>query len=336
MPDIVQCPYCPRKLQVPVEVLGQQVQCPSCGQTFTAGASAPPRPLAPALQQHVTATEPPIGSRTATLPAPVEDIPFVERVPEDPGPGNVEDWRKVRIGVSLVYYGLAALLLAFIVLVVGGGCAGAGGRDARLLGVLVGLVGLLGLVANFAMNLVGQVFCLWAPPENSARSLAIIALVLAVAGPGLTVTGGFVTLIESFSRISSTMRTTGPMLPPDSPEVGPMLSNIGNVLSIFQMLAFLSFMRAAALCLRDGELALSVQPLLALAGVMAAIFIGILFLSATGGGVGKALDKLGIPLLGFIGIAALLSVIYVIWYGRVLAQMRIALGNHILRRASER
>jgi hypothetical protein len=320
---------------VPVEVLGRQVQCPSCGQTFTAGASMPPPPLVPAQQQHVTATEPPIGSRTGTPPTKVEDIPFVERVPEEQGPGDVEDWRKVRIGVSLVYYGLAALLLAFIVLVVGGGCAGAGGREARLLGVLVGLVGLLGLVANFALNLVGQVFCLWAPPEHSARGLAIIALVLAVAGPGLTVTGGFVTLIEAASRISSTMRNTGPMLPPDSPGVGPLLSNIGNVLSIFQMLAFLSFMRAAALCLRDGELALSIQPLLALAGVLAAVFIGILFLSATGGGVGKALDKLGIPLLGFIGIAALLSVIYVIWYGRVLAQMRAALGNHILRRTGE-
>ncbi len=334
MPDIVQCPYCPRKLQVPVEVLGQQVQCPSCGQNFTAGAAPPP--LTPALREHVTATEPPIGARPETLPINVEDIPFVERVPEEQEPGDVEDWRKVRIGVSLVYYGLAALLLAFIVLVVGGGCAGAGGRDARLLGALVGMVGLLGLVANFALNLVGQVFCLWAPPEHSARSLAIIALVLAVAGPGLTVTGGFVTLIELVSRTSRAMQATGPMLPPDSPGVGPLLSNIGNVLSIFQMLAFLSFMRAAALCLRDGELALSVQPLLALAGVLAAIFIGILFLSATGGGVGKALDKLGIPLLGFIGIAALLSVIYVIWYGRVLAQMRSALGSHILRRAGER
>lgn len=335
MPDIVQCPFCPRKLQVPVEVLGQQVQCPSCGQTFTAGASVPPPSLAPAHRQHVTAAEPPIGWRPETLPVSVEDIPFVERVPEEQGPGDVEDWRKVRIGVSLVYYGLAALLLAFIVLVVGGGCAGAGGRDARLLGALVGMVGLLGLVANFALNLVGQVFCLWAPSEHSARGLAIIALVLAVAGPGLTVTGGFVTLIESASRISSTMRTTGPV-PPDSPGIGPLLSSIGAVLSIFQVLAFVSFMRAAALCLRDGELALSVQPLLALVGIMAAVLIAALFLNATGGSVGKALDKLGIPALGFFGIAALLCVINVIWYGRVLAQMRSALGNHILRRAGER
>jgi len=337
MPDIVQCPFCPRKLQVPVEVLGQQVQCPSCGQAFTAGASVPPPPpLPPALREHVTATEPPIGSRAGTLPPNVEDIPFVERVPEEQGPGDVEDWRKVRIGVTLVYYGLAALLLVFIVLVVGGGCAGAGGRDARLLGALVGMVALLGLVANFAMNLVGQVFCIWAPPEHSARGLAIIALVLAVAGPGLTVTGGFVTLIESASRISRAMQTTGPMLPPDSPGVGPLLGNIGAVLSIFQVLAFVSFMRAAALCLRDGELALSVQPLLALAGIMAAVLIAALFLNATGGSFGKALDKLGIPALGFFGIAALLCVINIIWYGRVLAQMRTALSNHILRRAGER
>src|SRR5262249_21885299 len=48
MPEITQCPGCQRKLQVPETLLGQQVQCPTCGAMFTASldADAPP-PLPP-------------------------------------------------------------------------------------------------------------------------------------------------------------------------------------------------------------------------------------------------------------------------------------------------
>ena len=41
MPNLITCPDCSRSLQVPDELLGQQVKCPSCGATFT-GAAAPP------------------------------------------------------------------------------------------------------------------------------------------------------------------------------------------------------------------------------------------------------------------------------------------------------
>lgn len=45
MPDIIRCPSCQRKLQVPETLLGQDVQCPNCGSTFVAALSdnlAPP------------------------------------------------------------------------------------------------------------------------------------------------------------------------------------------------------------------------------------------------------------------------------------------------------
>src|SRR5881398_2247484 len=44
MPEVLTCPSCQRKLQVPEDLLGQDVQCPTCGATFLAkvgGSTAP-------------------------------------------------------------------------------------------------------------------------------------------------------------------------------------------------------------------------------------------------------------------------------------------------------
>src|SRR5262245_8901980 len=40
MPVASRCPQCDRLVQVPEELFGQLVQCPSCGATFTAGSGA--------------------------------------------------------------------------------------------------------------------------------------------------------------------------------------------------------------------------------------------------------------------------------------------------------
>lgn len=42
MADITQCPSCRRKLQVPETLIGYDVQCPSCGATFTARVAGQP------------------------------------------------------------------------------------------------------------------------------------------------------------------------------------------------------------------------------------------------------------------------------------------------------
>jgi predicted Zn finger-like uncharacterized protein len=50
MSDITSCPQCQRKLRVTDELMGQAVQCPSCGHVFTAAAekgAAPEPPPAP-------------------------------------------------------------------------------------------------------------------------------------------------------------------------------------------------------------------------------------------------------------------------------------------------
>jgi predicted Zn finger-like uncharacterized protein len=45
MPITVDCPSCNRKLRVPDDLQGKKVKCPTCGTTFTAGASAAPPPV---------------------------------------------------------------------------------------------------------------------------------------------------------------------------------------------------------------------------------------------------------------------------------------------------
>jgi predicted RNA-binding Zn-ribbon protein involved in translation (DUF1610 family) len=51
MPEIISCPSCQRKLQVPESLMGQDVQCPTCGATFAASmegsAAAAPAPKPP-------------------------------------------------------------------------------------------------------------------------------------------------------------------------------------------------------------------------------------------------------------------------------------------------
>ncbi len=56
MADVIHCPSCQRRLQVPESIFGQAVQCPGCGATFTATnpsaplASSPLAPAAPVLE----------------------------------------------------------------------------------------------------------------------------------------------------------------------------------------------------------------------------------------------------------------------------------------------
>ncbi len=71
MAEIISCPACQRKLQVPEEYFGQTVQCPECKHTFIA---APPgAPVSTAPQPAKAASPPP--------PAPEKRAPEWEKPP---------------------------------------------------------------------------------------------------------------------------------------------------------------------------------------------------------------------------------------------------------------
>jgi hypothetical protein len=66
MQEIINCPSCQRKLQVPDTLMGQDVQCPTCGATFTARGdrpppSPPPPPPPPPYQLQRETWHPPQG-----------------------------------------------------------------------------------------------------------------------------------------------------------------------------------------------------------------------------------------------------------------------------------
>jgi hypothetical protein len=60
MSEIISCPSCQRKVQVPETLAGQDVQCPTCGATFVAQipGAAPPSQSPPADNWDVTAERP--------------------------------------------------------------------------------------------------------------------------------------------------------------------------------------------------------------------------------------------------------------------------------------
>jgi hypothetical protein len=70
MPDVLTCPSCQRKLQVPETLMGQEVQCPTCGATFRAQGVGftSPGPLPPRFDEPAPAPSPsPSPSRALVL-----------------------------------------------------------------------------------------------------------------------------------------------------------------------------------------------------------------------------------------------------------------------------
>jgi hypothetical protein len=109
MPEIISCPSCRRRLQAPESVLGQDVQCPTCGTTFTAR-FGPPESVQP----------PPVTEdRPEPAPRPRRDDYGLD---DDPGRGERDGWRERRGGTAphrgpvILTLGILALVGLVIVL----------------------------------------------------------------------------------------------------------------------------------------------------------------------------------------------------------------------------
>jgi predicted Zn finger-like uncharacterized protein len=227
MPTIVTCPDCQRQLRVPDDLLGKKVKCPDCKVTFTAtpsdaGDSEDDAPNKRRSSSQGVSTGRRSGSeRTQTRSEPDYDedhppSPYDDDLDEDeerPRTGGLKKagWQRVRLGLSLMIYGiyveigaialfLLCVILAIILAVVagagiasafssassggsgGGGTATAGG--AVMGAIVVVFVGygvlLLAQLVNLILGTTGHVFFLKIPDKPGAgrRSLAIAALSL--------------------------------------------------------------------------------------------------------------------------------------------------------------
>ncbi len=118
MQEIVACPECRRRLQVPPEVMGQRVQCPSCATTFIAAHGPPPVVTpAPAPTGSVTVDSP--GAKQVPIDIVSPDADEMPQLPsakakrrfrELPAPKPASSLRKVVI--------LGAIIAFAVVLVV--------------------------------------------------------------------------------------------------------------------------------------------------------------------------------------------------------------------------
>jgi len=331
MPDVIPCPFCPRKLQVPAEVLGQQVQCPSCGQTFVAGQSAPssqptaaPDTALAELYEHVSESQP------AAIVAPLPSLSIADEarapisLPEASSlePGSLEDWRKVRQGVGLLYHGLVTGIVTMLsAMCVSCGFSGYGPavpEAAPIATILIGLAKLAG-TTSVALQLVGQFFCLRSPLEQSPRSLTSISLPLLLGV-------GIITMVWGIPLMGS---GTWP-----NSRTGILVANLGALIVLVQLKFFLPHLRAIALSLRQLELATSIRQLTSLVaaiivtliGMWGAVFAFIATIGSINGKIG------GLVFWFFVCALLIMSPLAVSWYVYILSKLHQAVATAVRRR----
>ncbi len=116
MSEVLACPSCTRKLQVPDTLLGQEVQCPSCDATFVArpfgGAPAamPPPPNTVSTADDPLPSEPPRLGNAAEVSELDDDVSLGKRIRRR----RRADYEQHRGGMILVF-GILGLVLPGII-----------------------------------------------------------------------------------------------------------------------------------------------------------------------------------------------------------------------------
>src|SRR5262249_43426909 len=137
--------------------------------------------------------------------------------------------------------------------------------------ICVGLAILVSVLIK-GLQLVGHVFCIWAPTAHGAKALAIASLIMIALGSGLQVLGMIIRVAEGgrVGPFASLGASPGVGL------VGSLLSNLGQIINLIEIVVFLFFLRAIAQCIRDRRLQDNVRQLLFLAGTSIALVAAIL------------------------------------------------------------
>jgi hypothetical protein len=165
MQEVINCPSCQRRLQVPDALIGQDVQCPTCGATFVAALGG--RAAAPAERL-------PEEKPTIDLPAEDGGRPRRRRPEDDYGDYDDDDYYRRRRrrdlaphrGAIILTLGILSLVIACVGIILGpiawamgstdlvemragrmdpeGEGITTAGRICGIIGTILNLVGILG------------------------------------------------------------------------------------------------------------------------------------------------------------------------------------------------
>lgn len=206
--------------------------------------------------------------------------------PRDPA------WRSVHGGLATIYYSLVAIVIAVILMIVGGMIMAAmsgGARDDGLSPAMLGVFVVGGIVILGAAigNLVGQIRCASVPKSSGARGYALGAVLLLITQFMLSMLGRALQ-IEAISAV-------------------------GNLLSIVGYVLFVLFIRRTAAHLGNDNLKASASRFLIFAVVTFVVAIGI----------GVVAGIFGAPiLLGVLGLVVIIIfLIWFIWYLRMITSL---------------
>ncbi|MBL8795316.1 MAG: hypothetical protein JNM56_15530 [Planctomycetia bacterium] len=334
MPDTIQCPFCSRKLQLPLEVQGQTVQCPGCGHRFVASLGTTEPVAAPdtahaELYEHVSETQPaaivaPLPSLSITEEPPPRDL---EELPEVPirEAGCLADWQQVRQGVTWLYHGVVIGIVTSVSLMclscVYASRLGYGSPSTVIPTMLFELM-LLGGLTSVTLQVVGQVMCLRSPVDQSGRIRAYISMPLLLLGLGVLLFGWILAMNEGDARL----------------RVGVLAASLGLLILLVQQLFFLLHLRGIARTMRQLELGVSLRQLYLFLASIIVVFVLMwgtvfTFILATNSQNPSSLNYIiGLVIWFLVCALMMMFLLYVAWYVHVLSELRGAVTDHIRQR----
>jgi hypothetical protein len=260
----------------------------------------------------------------------------------------------VRTGVTLLLVSIILVILMVIVVFIGSilvgvmgaravqqqGAAPQAGDAAATMGgvVVVAIIGGVMMLIAVVVSLVGQIFCLAAPPKYGAKTLAIVTLILAVLSFLLTGVGEVAGMVGGMGAAANQAAMAGGRLL-------TIVGQIGRLTSLAQLFVFLFFLKAVARCIRADGLERSVKSLIILFAVMVVGFLVVMLVSmlavagVMAGGAGGGGKDVEAPAAAMAGVGilvlvcgcaeGLLALAGFIWYIIVLVQTRMALGDYL-------
>jgi predicted Zn finger-like uncharacterized protein len=267
--------------------------------------------------------------------------------------GSKSDWLRVRQGIGLILAAVLTLVGSYLFLICGAVAAGmavAGSADrnspgaaaaAGGIGIILGVVAyLIGALTALVLYIVGNCFCLRAPPRWGAKTLAKVSLGL-LGGGLLFVLGGMIINIAGQGMSGAAPVSLG------ASGAGQVISLVGNLLSLAQYVVFLFFLRAVCLAIQDYRLAKQIVYLIVffIASFVISIVTAVVTVALAGWTVASTMTKsaetpgtsamagIGIGLVVGVCFILLFALVNLVWFIIALAHVRGAIKTYLFRRA---